>query len=81
MAEEIPGAEVRLYPWKVPQSGLLLADGLSSQIIVCSGSDLSKVSAICTEGINIVSMFQDLADALWQLPPGRRPSEEKRTVQ
>ena len=80
IAEEIPGAEVRLYPWKVPQSGILLADGLSSQIIVCSGSDLSKVSAICTEGINIVSMFQDLAEALWQLPPDRRPSEENSTV-
>jgi len=49
---------------------------LSSQIIVCSGSDLSKVSAICAEGINIVSMFQHFAEALWQLPPDGRPSEE-----
>ena len=68
---EIPCAEVRVRPWDETKGSLLLVNEKYSLIIVCSGADAGQVTAIWTDGCNIVAMFRQFADAMWQLPAGK----------
>lgn len=77
--EEIPCAEVRVRPWEETRGSLLLVNEKYSLIIICSVTDAGQVTAIWMDGCNIVAMFRQFADAMWQLPKGKGDTSRDRS--
>jgi len=69
--EGVPHAEITVRPWKEASGSLLFMNEEYSLIIVCSGTNVDQITAIWTDGRNIVAMFRQFADAMWQLPTGQ----------